>query len=204
MKNFIYIILAVFTFSCKKSSQDSGKSTDIIPLKIGNYWHYLDITFSEIDTMNYTRLYYNLEVTGTTQINNISFFNVKNDTSGKIQYYRNEDQNEMKISDGSKTIVVLKIVATDSTLIYSEPWLYNGCIGSRSIYGYRDTITINNHKCLKNVELYIDCSGNIIRKNIYFFTPGVGIIKVENYVVINLTGQLFFKSWQSLQGYHLN
>jgi len=73
----------------------------------------------------------------------------------------------------------------DGTLIgTNQDFTDPTCIKQDQLYGFATAYNVAGYQCLKNVSLVKDCHGNITYTNVVYIAPGVGVVRIENYILV--------------------
>ena len=76
---------------------------------------------------------------------------------------------------------------------------------SDALYGFNTTFNINGFTCYKNLENIADADGNVIYANVYYVSPGIGVVRIEEYSPNpnSTTNALYLDYSQTLKSYKL-
>ncbi|MDR3711641.1 MAG: hypothetical protein P4L51_02410 [Puia sp.] len=211
---FLIALIVIISFpSCSKNSNNSngpGNSpTALWPLKAGNQWVYSDSLFNDSlfisanpDTVTALAQTYHdpsgfplYELTGTGQgwfysgnfagvdPNNDAIFLMDTLGAGSYLFFGTTNQDGIEIGSG-----------TD----FSNPT----CPTQYSQYGFASTVAVKTYTCLRNVEYATDCNGVNQEVIIIYVSPGVGVVRIEDYE-LNSSNNLYLSYSQTLQSYTL-
>jgi hypothetical protein len=74
---------------------------------------------------------------------------------------------------------------------YSNP----GCPIQSIQYGYATPVTIAGYSCLKNAEVVSDCNNVIREEVITYLSPGVGLVRIEDYAADSTQGNQLYEDY---------
>ena len=196
-------VLTVLFISCDKNNDSTPSPGEIWPLKLNNEWTFLFTAYKEDGSIKEQSID-NWKITGDTLINGNKFQRVN---SGGL-YLRNADANTVEAMGPSNVVLpYLKQTKIDNDNFYSTIttiYITSGsCPANSYRRAYTGTININRHACLKNEEIYEDCSGGIRMKIINFYKPSLGLVAVEKYTKKITSSGLYLMSKEILQSYKL-
>jgi hypothetical protein len=204
MKNSLFIGLSaiILITSCNKNNSSASSTTEIWPLKLNNEWTFSYTVYKEDGSIKETEKYTG-GVTGDTMINGSKFYK-----TGTL-FLRNADNNTVEAMGISNFVLpYLKRSEINDNKYYSITttiYITNGsCIASTYYKSYTGTTDINGHNCLRNEEIYEDCSGGIRAKIVKYFKPGVGLVLTEKYSKKTGNNDLYLLSREILESYKLN
>lgn len=109
--------------------------------------------------------------------------------------------------NASSPYLFFALVPYDGYTIGSRQDFTNpSCIGVDALYGFATTYTVNGYTCYKTLEDVKDCNGNIIYADVYYVSPGVGVVRIEEYSPIpsSTTNALYLDYSQTLKSDKLN
>lgn len=192
--NILVIALAMFLlWGCTKTSStpifDPESATAILPLKPGNSWIYMDSTFNPDGSISESDTDTSYVNTVTTSIGGVNFFGITDSLGwfGTNSLLAIDPSNTAiysldSINATTDPLIVFSLSTSDGYLIgtmnnYSNPT----CVGVDGLYGYATTYTIGQYTCYKNIDTLKDCEGNIISTTVMYISPGVGIVRIEEY-----------------------
>jgi hypothetical protein len=186
----LLVISVVSLVACQKNSAgfDQGGKTSLWPIKAGNTWIYKDSVFNDtvvtntfFDTVTVTSQYV---VAGNGQVMyGISNPNGWFPSSGT---YLGVDPYNSTIyeidSASSSPYIFFGTVSQDGELIgtgsdYSNP----ACPNNFSQYGFVTTYPIAGYTCLANIQYTANCNTVNTEQVIIYLTPGVGVVRIEDY-----------------------
>lgn len=216
MKNlFIAITLLLILSSCTKlnnTNSSSGVINSLLPLKAGNTWVYQDSTFDP-----YRNLLENYPDTAvvtnqTSTISGITFYGY-NDSLGYFGskcllaydsiYYAIYQLDSL---NAASPYVFFQMAPYDNYLLGTGIDPSNGnCMGTYYAYGFSSTYNVNGYPCYRNIDYEQDCNGNIITEDIFYVSPDVGVVRIEDYLPIaSGSNDLYMDFSQTLQSAKLN
>ena len=195
MKKICLLVLPVllFIWGCSKSasstSAGSNSSTSIWPLKAGNTWIYQDSIFNTDGTIGEVysdSTYINSQITSRS---GVTFYGITDSLgwlgTGSLLAVdpTNTSIYELdSINALASPAPIFILTPSDGYLIASKQDFSNpSCIGLDAFYGFASTYTINSYSCYKNIYYVKDCNGNIIYTNVIYISPGVGMVRFEEY-----------------------
>ena len=165
MKLTILILITLSLFSCSKSS--SSSSSPLLPLTIGNRWHFNIYTFSDSASTFYTITSVSGSITDTISYNGHVYYKYS-DSTIKFIAYRNSDNNMVEQYDSiNAPSIAYKRVSKDSDAI------------NATFYGVTTLVNINDVNCIRNTSVIIN---GLIRDSINnFICPGIGLVRNEHW-----------------------
>ncbi|HEX3024437.1 MAG TPA: hypothetical protein VHP12_04435 [Chitinophagaceae bacterium] len=216
MKNILLytvIICAIFFVACSKTADNTAANSaaSLWPLKAGNSWVYQDSTY---DTNGVLTDSYSDSTFITTQTINsigINFFGL-NDSTGWF------GASSFVGVDGSNTsLYLMETTNTDPYIFFSlnppDGYLTDSAsfasnpsnAQSDALYGFKNTFNINGFTCYKSQENVTDENGNITYATVYYVSPGIGVVRIEEYSTdSNNNNALYLDYSQTLVSYKLN
>jgi len=205
MKKFIafcLIVACVMTISCNKNSSgpDAGHgASSLFPLTAGDMWYYQDSVFSDTglvetdhDTMtvNSQRLQDNFGTTYVGITNPGGWFQgcyIQVDPSNTTVYEVD--------SPAYSPYTFFQAVSQDGPIGTGADYSNPGCPIQSIQYGYAAPVTVAGYSCLKNAEVVTDCN-NVIREEIFsYLSPGVGVVRIEDYVADSTNGNKLYQDY---------
>lgn len=208
MKNIL--LLGFFTFlliGCNSDDESNNQIDGIdylIPLKLGNKWEFYskrynaDGTIKGIESQTF-------KVTESVNRGGNEFFRIPLSTNDNLSFnLRNQDVNNVQgfsSSDEGMTEIysAFKRVSTNGEVI-SE---FTDNSGNHKLIGYKDIYIINGYECIKNISIESNLSGDIWNKTIYYLSPGIGWIRIENYSFDFYSNELYLFEELDLLGHIL-
>ena len=205
MKKFIafcLIVSGVVIVSCNKNSSgpDQGHgSNSLFPLTAGDQWDYVDSSFSDTglaeidhDTMmvNSQRLQDNFGTTYVGITNPGGWFQgsyIQVDPSNSVVYEVD--------SPAYSPYTFFQAVGQDGPIGTGADYSNPGCPIQSIQYGYAAPVSVAGYSCLKNAEVVTDCN-NVIREEIFsYLSPGVGVVRIEEYVSDTTNGNRLYQDY---------
>jgi hypothetical protein len=194
------IAITVIAVSCSKHSSgpDAGHGPNaLFPLTAGDTWYYQDSVFNDSalmvaypDTMtiNSNRVQGpNADFVGLTNPNgwfngsyilvdpsNTTVYEVDSPAYSPYTFFQNTGQ------DGP--------IGTG----YDNN---NGCPVQSVQYGYAASFTVAGYSCLKNAEVVTDCNNVIREEVISYLSPGVGVVRIEDYAPDSTKGNKLYEDY---------
>ncbi|HTI91974.1 MAG TPA: hypothetical protein VL727_15380 [Puia sp.] len=206
MKKFFVFFLIVASVSaivsCNKNSSgpNAGHGPNaLFPLTAGDTWYYADSTFNDTmltgfkpDTMtiNSQRL--------TDNAGNV--YTGITDPQGWFEgSYILVDPGNTAVyevdSPAYSPYVFFQTVGQDGPVGTGADYSNPGCPIHSIQYGYANPVTIAGYSCLKNAEVVTDCN-NIIREEVVsYVSPGVGVVRIEDYVADSTKGNNLYEDY---------
>ena len=211
MKKFIafcLIVACVVSVSCNKNSSgpDQGHGQNsLFPLTAGDQWYYKDSVFAdsglvEIDhdtmTVNSQRLQDNFGTTYVGITNPGGWFQgsyIQVDPSNSTVYEVD--------SPAYSPYTFFQAVGQDGPIGTGTDYSNPGCPIQSIQYGYAAPVSVAGYSCLKNAEVVTDCN-SVIREEIFtYLSPGVGVVRIEDYVSDSTSGNKLYQDYsQTLTG----
>src|ERR1700754_5281504 len=206
MKKFFVFFLIVAgvsaIVSCNKNSSgpNAGHGPNaLFPLTAGDTWYYADSSFNDTmfsqlthDTMtiNSQRLTDNAGNVYTGITNPGGWF----EGSYILVDPGNPAVDEVD-SPAYSPYVLFQAVGQDGPVGTGADYSNPGCPIQSIQYGYANPITVAGYSCLKNAEVVTDCN-NVIREEIFsYLSPGVGVVRIEDYVADSAKGNKLYEDY---------
>lgn len=180
------------------------------PLKAGNVWVYQDSIYDATGNTTDTYLDSTFISTQTTNSNGLNFY-AYNDSLGWF------GASSFVAVDGSNTSLYLMDSINTSAYLFFSLTPSGGFLTDSSadastssnaesdaLYGFKTTFNINGYTCYKNLENVTDVDGNIIYSNVYYVSPGIGVVRIEEYSLDPNSSTLYLDYSQTLKSYKLN
>ncbi|OIQ95998.1 hypothetical protein GALL_219950 [mine drainage metagenome] len=209
---FLAIIFVIIIAGCSKTADNnaaSNSATSLWPLKAGNSWVYQDSSYDATGALTDSYSDSTFITNQTTNSNGINFFGL-NDSTGWF------GTTSFAGVDGSNTsLYLMDSINTDAYVFFSlnppDGYLTDSTdfesnpsnAGSDGLYGFKNTFTINGFTCYKNQENVTDENGNITYATVYYVSPGVGVVRIEEYST-DTNNVLYLDYSQTLKSYKLN
>ena len=205
MKKFIafcLIVGCIVAVSCNKNSSgpDAGHGANsLFPLTAGDSWDYKDSVFAdtgfvELDhdtmTVNSPRLQDHFGTTYVGITNPGGWFQgsyIQVDPSNTTVYEVD--------SPAYSPYTFFQAVAQDGPIGTGSDYSNPGCPIQSIQYGYAAPVSVAGYSCLKNAEVVTDCN-NVIREEIFsYLSPGVGVVRIEDYVSDSTNGNKLYQQY---------
>ena len=205
MKRFIVFFLIVASVSaivsCHKNSSgpNAGHGPNaLFPLTAGDTWYYQDSIFN--DTM----------LTGVTPDTATVNSQRLTDNAGNVYVGitnpRGWFQGSYILVDPGNTTVYEVDSPAYNSYVFFQAVGQDGIIGTgfdanngcplRSIqYGYATPVTVAGYPSLKNAEVITDCNNVIREQVISYLSPGVGVVRIEDYVSDSSSGNKLYEDY---------
>jgi hypothetical protein len=205
-------LVTVIAISCSKHS--SGPSAgygpnSLFPTTNGDTWYFEDSAFNDTalitaypDTMVATKNPYTDPTTGLVflEMNNpYGWFDgsyIAVDPTNDIVY-------EADSISGYQSYIFFALVTADgpigpSSVDYSNP----ACPITYTQYGYAAELQEYGYPCYENTELVQDCHSIILEQTNSWVSPGVGVVRIEDYLTDTVGGvNKFYEDYsQTLTG----
>ena len=194
---FLFILEAC-TKTVDNSSVDNSNSPSIFPMQTGNSWVYQDSIFDAKGNtvLNYTDTAF---ITDQTIASNGYTFHAFNDSLGWF------GASSYIAVDGSNTslYVLDSLQATSSYLFFTRTAPDPSSSETDALYSFAATFNVNGFSCYKNLEQIKDENGNIIYANVYYISPGIGVVRIEEYSPNPDSKALYLDYSQTLKSYTL-
>jgi len=199
---FFLIVLSVIAFACSKKSSgpDAGHGPNaLFPLVAGDTWYYQDSVFNDSalivaypDTMavNSQRVQDNMgnRYVGLTNPN--GWFN----GSYILVDPANTTVTEAD-SPAFSPYTFFQAVGQDGPIGTGADYSNPGCPIQSIQYGYAMPVTIAGYSCLKNAEVVSDCNNVIREEVISYLSPGVGVVRIEDYAADSTHGNKLYEDY---------
>jgi hypothetical protein len=208
---FVIALVTVFLFSCSKHS--SGPSAgygpnSLFPTTYGDTWYFVDSAFSDSaltwtspDTMVATK---NTQVDGSGTV----YLGMNNPNGWFDGSYiavdpSNDAVYEMDSLSGFQPYTLLALVNQDGPIgpaqyDYTNP----ACAIEYQQIGYANEVQEYGYPCYYNVELVTDCHNTILEQTDVWLSPGVGVVRIDDFVTDTTAGaNKFYEDYsQTLTG----
>jgi hypothetical protein len=218
MKNlsFFSIIISVFIFTgCSKTADNSAASnsaTSLWPLKAGNTWVFQDSIYDATGALTYSYSDSTFITNQTTNNSGMTFFGLNDSTGwfGASSFVGVDGSNTSLYlidNNNADAYVFFSLNPPDGYLTDSTSFESNSSnAGADGLYGFKNTFNINCYTCYKNQENVTDENGNVTYATVYYVSPGVGVVRVEEYSTDTSNGSnaLYLDYSQTLVSYKLN
>ncbi|SRR5579862_4221362 len=197
----------LFTVACSKNNGNGSvpptNMTGLMPLAVGNFWQYEKIDYDSagraLDSSTDE-----IDIIGQVSVNGATYYQQtqKSITINAPSFFVNIDSNTLGKIDSATQYTFLKRVQMDSSSVFF--WVdtvTSRCAGHNYLYGFTDSSNVDGHVCLRNVVYVDDCTGYNFENWIYYFHPGIGIVRILHFV-IKSDGTFYLKTSEDLTSYH--
>jgi len=203
--SFLLIVCAAaFAIACNKhtSGPDAGYGPNsLFPLTNGDTWYYSDSAFSDsgvtaayLDTMVATKNSVT-DNTGTVYLelsDRYGWFNgsyIAVDPSNYAVYEVD--------SPAFQPYTFFATVNQDGTIADPYTDISNpACPITYTQYGYANPFNVYGFSAYKNAEVVTDCHGTVLEETNSYLSPGVGVVRIEDYVTDTTGGKnIFFEDY---------
>jgi hypothetical protein len=204
-------VVTVFVMACHKNS--SGPSAgygpqSLFPTTAGDTWYYSDSSFTDtitpgtvtntagyLDTMVATKTAYQDPATGLVflEMNNpYGWFD-----GAFIAVDATNDQVYELDSPAYQSYVMFALVNQDGPIAnQSVDYTNPACPVYYNQIGYASPVQEYNNSCYKNVELITNCNNVVLEQTNYWLSPGVGVVRIEDWVTDTTGGKnLFYEDY---------
>lgn len=200
---------ASFWGCSKGGNNNSGLpqvSKGLMPLSVGNYWNYSKVDYDSATGLPKDTVSDAINIIGEVSVNGVLYFQ-QNQTSvtniNAPSYFVNADSNTLEKIDSASQYTFFKRVNTDSSL--TDSWtdtVTSHCKGHNLLVGFTANYAIDGYSCLRNEVQVTDCTGAVFEKWEYYLKPGLGLVRIQLYKVINGSGNFYLQFSEDLGGYH--
>lgn len=194
----LLFLLEACTKTVNNNPADNSSSLSIWPMKTGNSWVYTDSIFNADGemTVSYTDSTFISDKTISADGNTFYAYNDSLGWFGATSYIAVDALNNSlymmdSLNAGSSYLFFSLSAPTPSDTDYD------------ALYSFTNTFTICGYSCYKNLEQVKDENGNIIYANVYYISPGIGVVRIEEYIPNPNTGTLYLDYSQTLKSYNL-
>jgi len=178
----------------------------LMPLKTGNIWYYQkkmhDANGAVTATGNDT-----IAIVAAVVANNIVYFQLVW-TSMPVSYQsfiNNIDSVTVQKIDSVAKYTFFKKVSSDGAVDSWSDTVTSHCPGQNQLYAYAGESTVNGYTgCLKNGITVNDCTSEAFQKWVYYLKPGVGLVRIEHYLVKDDRVTFYLDFEEDLKSYNLN
>lgn len=197
MKTFFTFCFVIFLSALSSCKKDKDNSTQVImPLKVGNEWQYEIVSYDDNGGIVVTESA-TTTIIKDTIINGVTWF-----ASGST-YYKNADANTVLHSVDAKNFYIrLKRSNVDKATFEIFNSMSGGCQSKEILTAYTQMSNENGYESLRN-ETELTYCNNLYQKKVFYFTPGIGMVKYLIYVP-NYNGSLVLRHKGELKSYKLN
>ena len=189
---FTLIGLTTLTFACKKNN--SGPSAgygpnSLFPTTNGDTWYFMDSAFNDTtglivaypDTMVATKT----AVTDNAGTVYLEMYNPYGWFSGS--YISVDPTNTAVYEEDSITnfqpYTMFALVNQDGPV--TQPYVdyaNAACPVTYTQIGYAAPVQAYGYSCYKNTEIVTNCSNTVLEQTDYFLSPGVGVVRIDDWV----------------------
>jgi hypothetical protein len=187
----LFITIVACTKTVNPIVPNNPNTSSLFPIKQGNNWIYQDSVFDA--TQNLINSYTDsMFIKNTTVTNNGIVFTALNDSLGWFGSKgfialssNNQNIYALDSANAPNPYVFFASSSVDGALIGSSQDFSNpSCIKQDQLYGFATSYNIAGYNCYKNISLVKDCNGIILYTNLAYVSPGVGMVRIENYIVV--------------------
>ena len=193
---FLFILEAC-TKTVDSNTIDNSNAPSIFPMQTGNSWIYQDSIFdaSGKAVLSYSDSAFISDQTITSNGYNFHAFN---DSLGWF------GANSFIAVDGSNAslFVLDSLNATSSYLFFTIAAPDPLSSETDALYSFTMTFNVKGFSCYKNLEQVKDENGNIIYANVYYVSPGIGVVRIEEYSPNPDSKALYLDYSQTLKSYN--
>jgi len=208
----LFIIMFAACSKTSSTSNNSNSSTSLFPLKAGNYWKYQDSSFTASGSLQASASDSTFINKNTTSVNGVTFYGITDSigwfgTGGYVTVDPSNTYLYGMDSLNASDYLFFALASSDGYLIGSNSDFTNpACIGTDALYGFASNYKVNGYTCYRSYGMYKDCNNNILNAYVYYVCPGVGIVRIEDYLANpNVTTNTLYMDYsQTLQSYKLN
>ena len=199
-------VVTVIAFACNKNS--SGPSAgygpnSLFPTTNGDTWYFQDSAFTDTGTSGA------VAVSAAYADTMVATKNPYQDANGAVYLemnnpygwfdgsYINVDPNNTYVqevdSPAFQPYVMFALVNADGPIQspgydYSNP----ACAIEYNQIGYANPVQEYGYSCYKNVELVTNCNNLLLEETNYYLSPGVGVVRIEDWVTDTTGGKNVF------------
>jgi hypothetical protein len=200
---FVVIVASVSAVvSCNKHSSgpDAGHGPNaLFPLTAGDTWYYQDSVFNDsmltgvspdTVTINSQRV--------TDNAGNV-YVGITNPRGWFNGSYILVDPSNTTVSEvdspAFSPYIFFEAVGQDGVIGTGADYSNPGCPIQSIQYGYATPVSVAGYSCLKNAEVVSDCNNVIKEEVISYLSPGVGVVRIEDYVSDSTSGNKLYKDY---------
>ncbi len=194
---FFLFILEACTKTVDSNTIDNSNSPSIFPMQTGNSWIYQDSIFdaSGKAVLSYTDSAF---ISDQTIASNGYTFHAFNDSLGwfgAASYVAVDGYN-------ASLFVLDSLNAVSPYLFFTMSAPDPAASEADALYSFATTFNVNGFSCYKNLEQVKDENGNIIYANVYYVSPGIGVVRIEEYSPNPDSKVLYLDYSQTLKSYN--
>ena len=206
----LIVIVSVLSVACHKNSTGPSAGygpNSLFPLTAGDTWYYTDSAFSDsglivayTDTMVATKNAYTDPGTGTI------FLGVNNPNGWFRGSYIAVDPSNSAVyevdSPAYSPYTFFQTVVQDGAIGTGGDYTNPACPITSVQYGYANPLSVYGYQCYKNAEVITDCHQTVLEEVISYLSPGVGVVRMEDYLTDTTGGvNKFYEDYsQTLTG----
>ena len=206
-KSFTFLLIvfaAGLTISCNKhtSGPNAGHGPNsLFPLTNGNTWYFTDSAFSDSglitfysDTMVATK-------NSITDQNGTVYLELNNPYGWFNGSYIAVDPNNYAVyevdSPAFQPYTFFATVNQDGQIADPYTDISNpACPITYSQYGYASPFNVFGYSAYKNAEVVTDCHGTVLEETNSYLSPGVGVVRIEDFLTDTTGGRnLFYEDY---------
>jgi len=202
-------VVTLFSVACHKnnSGPSAGYGTNsLFPTTAGDTWYFVDSAF--VDTPNYV-----VSLAAHYLDTMVATKNAYQDASGTVYLgmnnpngwfagsYINVDPNNSYVqevdSPAFQPYTMFALVNSDGPITnQSVDYTNPACPVYYNQIGYANPVQEYGYSCYKNVELITNCNNTVLEQTNYFLSPGVGVVRIEDYLTDTTGGKnLFYEDY---------
>lgn len=204
MKRYpVFILIAlvsVFSVACHKNSSGPNPGygpNSLFPLTAGDTWYFRDSAFTDsgaietyLDTMVATTNKWQDTQSG------LIFLGLQDGQYGWFDgsYIAVSADNTAvyEADNGGDPYTMFATVSQDGAVGTGGDGTPTSCPISSVQYGYASPVTIAGYQCYKNSEIITDCHNTILEQVVTYLSPGVGPVRMEDYLTDTTGGKNIF------------
>ncbi len=180
---FLFLISSLLYIGCSDTTEPS-ETTELIPLKVGNQW-ILENFHSPGSGLPDETTYDTLQIVGTTQSGDITYYNFTNNSSKDTSYIYQKG-NDYYSLDGSRIDYGYTYPAEVGKVNYRDTLYWPGdTVIVTYFLAEKDhpvSVPAGTFTCYKyQVDYRYTNDGSLYRQNFSYIAPGIGPISDETY-----------------------
>ncbi|HMI61898.1 MAG TPA: hypothetical protein VK518_13350 [Puia sp.] len=200
---FFLIVASVSAIvSCNKNSSgpNAGHGPNaLFPLTAGDTWYYHDSTFNDTMLTGFTPDTVTINSQRLTDNAGNVYVGVTNPRGWFDGSYILVDPGNTTVyevdSPAFSPYVFFQAVGQDGVIGTGADYSNPGCPLQSIQYGYATPVTVAGYSCLKNAEVISDCNNVIREEVISYLSPGVGVVRIEDYVSDSTSGNKLYEDY---------
>jgi hypothetical protein len=165
-----YLLLALLPFAaCQKDKNDDKKDEPVLmPFAIGNRWETRHIVYNQDGSVGDT---YDNTPLVIINVGTRSGYFLTNDSSQlfssatEIRGFAEDEPDEFRFLKSAKVDTFSKVTDVDGTKIVS--------------IAFPDSSKVLTYNCYRNEYLYYQPGGDLYGKDVYYVSPGIGIVRED-------------------------